>query len=1290
MSTPTRLVLGTLAAIALTSPTAPAAGQWMPESPSPTALSVGGLAAPTPSRLLLATADDPFDQGGALFESLDGGAGWHQRPIPESLASGFHGITFVDSQHGWAWGNESYRTIDGGDTWQPLPVLGSTYEMAFSTPLVGLAGGNFGTAMTLDGGLSWFPSPDGISQLDLRGLIGLATAADGIRRTADAAQSFALALAGDARDVRFLTDTVALAIVDDTIWRSEDSGLTWSSSGPALGRSELVRVSETVALGFGRSGTFPDFDDRILRSTTGGLTWSDLGDPIGASSVSAGAAVTVVDSNIVIIADGSGGLHRSADAGATWVRVYSSPGPTPSFLGDSRAVFPDSATGFYAFGPGLIVGSGDGGATWTQVSSGTSQGLLDLGRFVDGHLVAVGEGGVVTTREAADSRWTFRTTLGTTDLVAVQVLGAATAIATNRVGQLWITTDRGNTWSASGTPPAGFFAYDVAFATPLEGAIVGVGSSSLGLVSTLDGGQSWTAMPEVSGLVVGLERHADLLLAVRQDGILQRSPDAGVSWTTSSLPGSPGVVHDLALLETGLGIAVGSGGYAARTTDGGATWQMLATPDVADDLTAISLSSPTALWVVASSGRLLFSATQGDSWAAIEPADVGFATFGAVVDDAGSGAWIAGWQGQVWRFAGPPPPPLNWPPTASFDFATTGLAVTFTDTSTDVDGSIVSWQWDFGDGSTSTLQHPTHTFATSDTYIVALTVLDDDADGSTTVRFIAVQPGPGGTFGDFTEVTPLDPLFVTPQDEDFWVSAAAGADYDGDGDLDLAVLGYYVVYNQSVDERLVLFRNDGAAAPDRWSLVPIDLPLGNLIAGASDLTWGDVDGDGDADLVVASDGEAVLYRNQAGVLQPTDTTLAAYWEDNDQADFDLESLSWADFDNDGDLDLLMPSVWDEESFSYRTVLLRNDGANPTGDFVFTDVDAPLAGTSHAQSRWADFDHDLDLDLLLINLAPLTNQGFIRRYRNDGNGLFTPEDILGTLTIEHGEGQWGDYDADGDLDILIAGHIQEPDGGFNVVLRIYRNDAETYVPIEVIECPACDGWFDVTAASWGDYDSDGDIDILVAGTYNSGSNIEGRAMVYANDGGIFSPVGDQLPAPRASGTRGGSFTWLDLDGDADLDYFIAGQYFVPGGNGLVEAQMHVYRNDTSTSNQPPAAPAQAGADVSLDGVVSLWWLSGTDDTTPPDALTYDLELSRNGAAVSVPRHQPRPGNLGAVDQWSLQGLADGLYHWGVKAIDTAFNSSAKRSGTFRVGPAPVPIFSDGFEAGNLSAWSNSLP
>ena len=71
---------------------------------------------------------------------------------------------------------------------------------------------------------------------------------------------------------------------------------------------------------------------------------------------------------------------------------------------------------------------------------------------------------------------------------------------------------------------------------------------------------------------------------------------------------------------------------------------------------------------------------------------------------------------------------VNDPPTASFSHNTSCLTTTFTDESTDSDGTVDSWLWDFGDGNTSTEQNPVHIYASAGNYNVILTVTDDDGD----------------------------------------------------------------------------------------------------------------------------------------------------------------------------------------------------------------------------------------------------------------------------------------------------------------------------------------------------------------------------------------------------------------------------------------------------------------------------------------------------------------------------------------------------------------------------------
>jgi hypothetical protein len=530
---------------------------------------------------------------------------------------------------------------------------------------------------------------------------------------------------------------------------------------------------------------------------------------------------------------------------------------------------------------------------------------------------------------------------------------------------------------------------------------------------------------------------------------------------------------------------------------------------------------------------------------------------------------------------------------------------------------------------------------------------------------------PDTVFGDFTEISPLDSIWQTQADEDFWVVATAPADYDNDGDLDIAVLGYYVVYNVSAVDRLILMRNEGPSGPDEWNFTSVNVPLGNITAGSSDMAWGDADGDGDLDLSVGSDGLTVIYRNDSGTLIQTSTALPGYWEENSQAYFDLRSITWVDFDNDGDADLLVPSVPDFSSFSFRTALMRNDGTDGTGGWIFSEVDSVFAPTSHAQSAWADFDSDGDLDLLLINIAPLSEDGFIRLYTNEGNEVFTGQDILGSLSVEHGEAQWGDYDGDGDLDILVAGNLRETNGSYTpMALRLFTNNNGAWAPAEVIPNPAAEGWVDFTAATWADYDSDGDMDILLAGHYNSGSQIEGRARILSNYSGVFSDSGNELPAPHASGDRGGTFSWLDIDGDGDLDYFIAGEYFVPGGNGLVEAQMHLYRNDAPGQNSAPLAPVGLSVTQLSDTSALLSWAPGLDDHTPPDALTYDLKLFHGNMPVDIPVHTPEPGNVSTVNEWRVTGLEPGSYTWKLSTVDAAYIGSPVTAGEFTMGPVSV--------------------
>jgi hypothetical protein len=137
----------------------------------------------------------------------------------------------------------------------------------------------------------------------------------------------------------------------------------------------------------------------------------------------------------------------------------------------------------------------------------------------------------------------------------------------------------------------------------------------------------------------------------------------------------------------------------------------------------------------------------------------------------------------------------------------------------------------------------------------------------------------------------------------------------------------------------------------------------------------------------------------------------------------------------------------------------------------TDSGLRLPAVRDGETAWADYDLDGDLDLLLVGCS-IENLGFCggalaRVYRNDA-GSFT--DIQAGLTgVWYGAAAWGDYDNDNDPDIFITGHtVSGPTG------HLYRNNGDhTFTDIPAILPSASLGSVD-----WGDYDQDGRVDLLL--------------------------------------------------------------------------------------------------------------------------------------------------------------------------------------------------------------------
>jgi hypothetical protein len=340
--------------------------------------------------------------------------------------------------------------------------------------------------------------------------------------------------------------------------------------------------------------------------------------------------------------------------------------------------------------------------------------------------------------------------------------------------------------------------------------------------------------------------------------------------------------------------------------------------------------------------------------------------------------------------------------------------------------------------------------------------------------------------------------------------SVAWGDYDGDGDLDLAV-GKGAFNNGPNNLRSELYRNSGG----RLELDPVWLALESGVA--TSVAWGDYDGDGDLDLLVGNGGYESgtgpnnqperLYRNDNGALSP-----AAVWTSGvDDATY---SVAWGDYDGDGDLDLLVGNTGLQPNRLYR-----NDGGALSSAPVWEAP--PNYSTGLA---WGDYDQDGDLDFAVSNDGP--NQ----LYRNDGldaDGI-TPRFTL-AWSAQDGDTSWhvawGDYDGDGDLDLAFAGG--EGQGQPN---RLYRNDGGVITPRAVFTTSEADLTYGL---AWGDVDSDGDLDLAAA---NGGTFVLQPTRLYRNEGGALTPRSGWQS--QDSGLNS-DLAWGDYDGDGDADLVTAG-------------------------------------------------------------------------------------------------------------------------------------------------------
>src|ERR1041384_5749164 len=347
------------------------------------------------------------------------------------------------------------------------------------------------------------------------------------------------------------------------------------------------------------------------------------------------------------------------------------------------------------------------------------------------------------------------------------------------------------------------------------------------------------------------------------------------------------------------------------------------------------------------------------------------------------------------------------------------------------------------------------------------------------------------------------------------------------------------------------------------------------------VVWGDYDGDGDLDVLVAGLGKqdiafSKLYNNSGGTFTDSGIVLLG---------LSRASAAWGDFDGDGDLDLAMTGLTTEGIPT--TLVYRNDGG------TFTPVAGPFTGVFAGSVAWGDFDGDGKLDLLVTGVS---DGGALVAglWRNDGGGNFT--DAGANLPgMDIGVVAWGDYDNDGDLDLLFAGNSNE-----GWITRLYRNDGGTFTNANAGLLGLI--W---SSAAWGDYDNDGDLDLMIIG-YDPVAQVH-RSILYRNDAGAFVDSGATFHNLIL-----GTVSWVDYDNDGRLDLSLAGNE-----NGL--DLLSLYRNTTATPNTVPSAPTNLLVNV-LGTSVDLSWSAASDAQPPAAARSSNLRIgtSPSGSQLNAPQ------------------------------------------------------------------------
>lgn len=472
------------------------------------------------------------------------------------------------------------------------------------------------------------------------------------------------------------------------------------------------------------------------------------------------------------------------------------------------------------------------------------------------------------------------------------------------------------------------------------------------------------------------------------------------------------------------------------------------------------------------------------------------------------------------------------------------------------------------------------------------------------------------------------------------------ADIDNDGDLDIIVSGE--VGGPTV-KNAIFINNAGSCTLQGSENV---ITPGHF----ADIKFGDIDGDGDLDVIFNGNSNGVLGKGIAlndgnGVFTRTtmDVTNATI------------SCGFADFDNNGLLDYY---VYGNGADNKGAIFFQNT------DGTFTKDQSSFTGFKLVDPEVTvlDFNNDGYIDIFINGWDDNEMHRFSAILINDGFGKFVAMAQPNLIRKGFGSATWGDVDGDGWLDLLLNGDGGTDGEGSSDIYRLYKNNNG------ILEAKATFNDYRQISVGDGarliDWNNDGKLDIILTGW--SGSKGRQVTMLFTcTDAANFTYIESPLSNTDFPGVSESSLEAADLNNDGKIDLLITGY----NGNQADQVGKYdrnicgYYLNTTATVNAKPSVVPNLSQLITKSGeetMVAFSWDAATDDKTPQNALTYNMALRNTttgkwlynpmavmGGATDGWRKVSTLGNVYTNKRWELYNLPNGNYEWSVQAIDANF-------------------------------------